>query len=79
VTLNGVRVGESGINALVALACGGPVGLITGDQQTIGDADPFLAGAERVVVKESLTRFGAVSRYLEVARTRWPCSGRSWR
>ena len=34
VTLNGVRVGESGINALVALACGVPVGLITGDRQT---------------------------------------------
>ena len=43
VALNGVRVGESGINALVALACGVPVGLITGDQQTIGEADPFLA------------------------------------
>ena len=62
VSLNGVRVGESGINALAALACGVPVGLITGDQQTIGEADPFLAGAERVVVKESVTRFGAVSR-----------------
>ena len=60
VSLNGVRVGESGINALVALACGVPVGLITGDQQTIDEADPFLAGAERVVVKESVTRFGAV-------------------
>src|SRR5580658_10351927 len=34
VELNGVRVGESGINALVALACGVPVGLITGDRQT---------------------------------------------
>src|SRR5258708_29483696 len=28
VSLNGVRVGESGINALVALACGVPIGLI---------------------------------------------------
>jgi D-amino peptidase len=69
VSLNGVRVGESGINALVALACGVPVGLITGDQQTIAEADPFLAAAERVVVKESFTRFGAVSRHPEVART----------
>ena len=68
VALNGVRVGESGINALVALACGVPVGLITGDRQTIGEADPFLADAERVVVKESFTRFGAVSRHPEVAR-----------
>jgi len=68
VTLNGVRVGESGINALVALACGVPVGLITGDRQTIDEAGPFLADAERVVVKESFTRFGAVNRHPEAAR-----------
>ena len=68
VELNGVRVGESGINALVALACQAPVGLITGDQQTIDEADPFLADAERVVVKESFTRFGAVNLHPEVAR-----------
>jgi len=60
VELNGVRVGESGINA--------PVGLITGDQQTIAEADPFLPDAERVVVKESFTRFGAANLHPEVAR-----------
>jgi D-amino peptidase len=68
VSLNGTRVGESGINALVALACQVPVGLITGDQQTIAEADPFLSDAERVVVKESLTRFGAANLHPEVAR-----------
>ncbi len=68
VELNGIRVGESGINALVALACQAPVGLITGDQQTIEEADPFLADAERVVVKESFTRFGAANLHPEVAR-----------
>src|SRR5580704_8518170 len=68
VTLNGTRVGESGINALVALACQAPVGLITGDQHTIADADPFLPDAERVVVKESFTRFGADNLHPEVAR-----------
>jgi len=68
VELNGVRVGESGINALVALACQAPVGLITGDQQTIDEAGPFLADAERVVVKESFTRFGAANLHPEVAR-----------
>ena len=68
VELNGARVGESGINALVALACQAPVGLITGDQQTIAEADPFLPDAERVVVKESFTRFGAASLHPEVAR-----------
>jgi D-amino peptidase len=68
VSLNGVLVGESGINALVALAYGVPVGLITGDQQTAGEASPFLADAERVVVKESFTRFGASNLHPEVAR-----------
>jgi D-amino peptidase len=68
VELNGVRVGESGINALVALACQAPVGLITGDQHTIDEADPFLADAELVVVKESFTRFGAANLHPEVAR-----------
>jgi D-amino peptidase len=68
VSLNGTRAGESGINALVALACQAPVGLITGDQHTIAEADPFLPDAERVVVKESFTRFGASSLHPEVAR-----------
>jgi D-amino peptidase len=68
VSLNGTRVGESGINALVALACQAPVGLITGDQQTIAEADPFLPDAERVVVKESFTRFGAANLHPETAR-----------
>ena len=69
VELNGVRVGESGINALAALGCQVPVGLITGDQHTAAEADPFLPDAERVVVKESFTRFGAVNLHPEVART----------
>jgi D-amino peptidase len=68
VSLNGVRVGESGINALVALAYRVPVGLITGDRQTAGEAKPFLADAELVVVKESFTRFGASNLHPEMAR-----------
>src|SRR5215468_8207591 len=48
--LNGVECGESGINALVALACRAPVALITGDQQTITEGGPFFKEAERVVV-----------------------------
>ena len=68
VSLNGVRVGESGINALVALAYRVPVGLITGDRQTAGEARPFLADAELVVVKESFTRFGASNLHPEMAQ-----------
>ena len=48
----------------------GVFGLISGDRQTAGEADPFLADAERVVVKESFTRFGAVNQHPEVARAR---------
>jgi D-amino peptidase len=69
VELNGARVGESGINALAALAYGVPVGLITGDRQTIEEADPYLTDAERVVVKESFTRFSASSLHPELARS----------
>jgi D-amino peptidase len=68
VELNGHRVGESGINALIARAFGVPVALITGDQVTMAEADPFLSGAERVAVKESFTRFGAVSLHPDTAR-----------
>ena len=60
VELNGAECGESGINGLVALACAAPVVLITGDQQTASEGGPFFAGAEQVVVKESITRFAAV-------------------
>jgi D-amino peptidase len=68
VEVNGHRVGESGINALIARAFGVPVALITGDQVTMAEADPFLSGAERVAVKESFTRFGAVSLHPDTAR-----------
>ena len=59
VELNGAECGESGINGLVALACAAPVVLITGDQQTAAEGGPFFKDAERVVVKESITRFAA--------------------
>jgi D-amino peptidase len=59
VELNGIECGESGINALVALGYRAPVALITGDQHTITEGDPFFKDAERVVVKDSITRFAA--------------------
>jgi D-amino peptidase len=68
--LNGTRVGESGINALAALAHGVPIALVTGDQHTIAEAAPFCPGAENVVTKESLTRFGAVNLHPDTARAR---------
>jgi D-amino peptidase len=67
VLLNGVTAGESGINALVALAHRVPVVLITGDATTAQEAQPFLPGIEAVVVKESHTRFAATSLHPDVA------------
>jgi D-amino peptidase len=61
VRLNGVAVGESALNALVALHHRVPVVLITGDEATAEEARPFLPGIEAVVVKRSITRFSAES------------------
>lgn len=68
VSLNGTACGESGINALVALGHGVPIALITGDQVAIAEAEPFAAGAEQVIVKESITRFAARQLHPEAAR-----------
>lgn len=59
--LNGVAVGESALNALVALHHRVPVVLITGDDATAEEARPFLPEIEAVVVKRSITRFAAES------------------
>jgi D-amino peptidase len=68
VELNGVRVGESGINALAALHHRVPVALVTGDRQTAEESEKFMPEAERVVVKESITRFAAENLHPEEAR-----------
>lgn len=59
--LNGVPVGESALNALVALHHRVPVVLITGDEATAEEARTFLPEVEAVVVKRSITRFAAES------------------
>lgn len=59
VRLNGVPVGESALNALVALHHGIPVTLITGDQATVDEAAPFLPEVKGVIVKRSITRYAA--------------------
>jgi D-amino peptidase len=65
--LNGIAVGESALNALVALHHGVPVVLITGDQATAEEARPFMPEIEAVVVKRSITRFAAESLHPERA------------
>ncbi|HET7387386.1 MAG TPA: M55 family metallopeptidase [Nocardioidaceae bacterium] len=59
--VNGVEVGESGINALVADHFGVPIGLVTGDEVTQRETVPFAPSAVQVVTKRSDTRFAAKS------------------
>jgi D-amino peptidase len=61
VRLNGVEVGESGINALVALGHGVPVVLVTGDDTTAEEARTVCPDVTAVVVKRSVSRFAADS------------------
>ena len=68
VRLNGVISGEAGVNALVALAHGVPVVLISGDRVTIDEAKPFCPDVEAIVVKESVSHNAAVSLHPDVAR-----------
>lgn len=61
VLLNGLEVGESGINALVAQGHGVPVVLVTGDDTTAEEAARVSPGLHTAVVKHSVTRFAAES------------------
>jgi D-amino peptidase len=58
-TLDGREVGESGINALVAEHYGVPIALVTGDQVTWAETEPYAGGALPVITKESITRGAA--------------------
>ncbi|MFZ0217220.1 MAG: M55 family metallopeptidase [Candidatus Dormiibacterota bacterium] len=68
VRLNGQVVGESGVNALAALAHGVPVALVSGDRRTAEEAESLFPGAELVVVKESVSRMAARSVHPRRAR-----------
>jgi D-amino peptidase len=67
VLLNGVEVGESGINSFVALGHGVPVVLITGDDTTAEEAARISPGVVPAVVKHSVSRFAAESLHPEEA------------
>ncbi len=63
--VNGLRVGESGINALVAEHYRVPISLVSGDQVTREETLPFAPDAEFVVTKQSITRFAALNLHPE--------------
>ncbi len=69
VLLNGVEVGESGINALVALGHGVPIVLVSGDDTTAEEAERVCPGIHSAVVKRSVTRFAADSLHPTAACT----------
>jgi D-amino peptidase len=68
VRLNGDVVGESGLNALVALAHGVPVVLVTGDDVTAEEARRVCPTVHTSVVKRSINRFAADSLHPADAR-----------
>jgi len=68
VRLNGRVAGESAVNALVAREHRVPIALVTGDAVTAAEAEWVAPEAERVVVKESVTRFAARSVHPDEAR-----------
>ena len=61
VRVNGQWVGESGLNALVSAHHGVPIALVSGDQVTRTETEPFAPDAEYVVTKGSITRFSALN------------------
>ena len=61
VRLNGRVAGESGVNSLAAMAFGVPVVLVTGDETTARELEPFWPQARAAVVKRSVSRFAAQS------------------
>jgi D-amino peptidase len=67
VRINGTIVGESGLNALVAAHYGVPIIFVSGDAATASEAEFIAPQAEKVVVKQSISRFSAVNLHPSVA------------
>jgi D-amino peptidase len=70
VMLNGTVTGEAGINALVAMAHGVPIEVITGDQYVGPEAAPFCPGLTAIEVKTSISRYAAEHLHPHLARQR---------
>jgi D-amino peptidase len=61
VRLGGRVAGESAVNSLAAMAHGVPVVLVTGDETTARELEPYWPEAHSAVVKRSVSRFAAES------------------
>ncbi|MFI1171395.1 M55 family metallopeptidase [Streptomyces melanogenes] len=62
VWLNGTRASEGLLNAHVVAEYGVPVVLVTGDDLTCADAEGYAPGAQKVAVKDHVSRYAAVCR-----------------
>ncbi len=69
-SLNGINMGEPGLNAAVAGAMGVPIGLVTGDQAVVEEAMRLFAPPATVVVKTATGRNAARCLPPAVARQR---------
>lgn len=66
--VNGVTIGELGLNALAAGHFGVPIALVTGDTQVVQEAQELLGDVEGVAVKVGLDRYAARSPHPSKAR-----------
>lgn len=64
--LNGISVGEIGMEAAIAGECGVPVQLVVADSAGVAEARALLPGVSTVAVKESLGATGASCPSVEV-------------
>lgn len=67
VRINGEIVGESGINALVAAHYHVPIIFVSGDAVTAQEAQSIAPNAEKIIVKQSISRFAAANLHPSVA------------
>jgi D-amino peptidase len=66
--VNGVTIGELGLNALLAGHYGVPIALVTGDSQTVQEARGLLGDVVGVPVKEGVSRYAAYCPHPSKAR-----------
>ena len=60
VKLNGVQVGETGLNAALAGYFGVPIAFLSGDDTTCNEARNLLGNLTCVVVKKAISRYSAI-------------------
>jgi D-amino peptidase len=67
--INGVSVGEAGMNTLAAGALGVPVVMVTGDQEAVAQARELVPNIEGVQVKEAIGTTAALSYHPKTAHS----------